>query len=290
MSSRRVLLAGAVGLLAGGGGLLAWGAGRSGTPGSAPVPTPAPSAPPSPVPPPFDLAQVDAAKLVSVTAEGWHSWALLDRQNGAIIGSENIAETNRACSMIKVWIAADYLRQKPSPTQSRLNDITIMIRDSDSVSADRLMNEIKRVPSFTRMRDMCGLTDFTPINSWSMAVVSARDMCKVGDAVAKAAIADPKWTDHLLGLMRNVNRGKWGIRDALPAEQQASLAIKNGWDTTMEQGTYHANCLAISERWVMCVLTRYSLKFSANEQHGAKVATSIASQLIQSPELQPLFS
>src|SRR5688500_12623384 len=63
----------------------------------------------SPTPPAFDITTIDPTKLVSVTAAGWHSWALMDRANGAVIGSPNYNQTNRACSMIKTWIAADYL-------------------------------------------------------------------------------------------------------------------------------------------------------------------------------------
>lgn len=291
--NRRMLLAGAIGLLAGGGTLTAYGAARTKSVpmlGGAPEPAPAPDEQPSPTPPAFSLAGVDATKLVNVTTEAWFSWALMDRQEGALIGSANFAETNRTCSMIKSWIASDYLRQKPNPSEARLADIEIMIRDSDSVSADRLMNEIGRVPSFTRMRDLCKTTDFTPKNTWSQAVVSARDMCRVGHTIARGAIANPKWTDHVLALMRTVRRGNWGVRQAFPAAEQAEIAIKNGWDTTSAEGTYHANCLAIHERWVMVVLTRYPLKISANETYGADVCKSVATQLLQNSALLPLFS
>jgi Beta-lactamase enzyme family len=289
---RRSVLAGAIGLMAGGGALAGYGATRpraEAQPGDAPAPTPALEQTPSPVPPPFSLAKVDASELVSVDTQAWFSWALMDRKDGALIGSANFAETNRTCSMIKSWIASDYLRQKPSPSSARLADIEIMIRDSDSVSADRLMNEIGRVPSFTRMRDLCKTTDFTPRNTWSQAVVSARDMCRVGDTIAKGAVANPKWTEHVLGLMRTVRRGAWGVREAFPPAEHAKIAIKNGWDTTSAAGTYHANCLAIHERWVMVVLTRYPLKISANETYGADVCKSVATQLLQSPELRLLF-
>ncbi|HZM74762.1 MAG TPA: serine hydrolase [Candidatus Limnocylindrales bacterium] len=291
--NRRLVLAGALGLLAGGGALTAYGASRTSAafqnPGAS-APVTAPEEKPSPTPPAFSLARVDATKLVSVTTEAWFSWALMDRRDGALIGSANFAQTNRTCSMIKSWIATDYLRQKPSPSSARLADIEIMIRDSDSVSADRLMNEIGRVPSFTRMRDLCKTTDFTPKNTWSQAVVSARDMCRVGDTIAKGAIANPKWTEHVLGLMRTVRRGGWGVREAFPAAEHPNIAIKNGWDTTSAQGTYHANCLAIHQRWVMVVLTRYPLKISANENYGADVGKSVATQLLQNSELRPLFS
>ena len=290
---RRLVLAGGLGLLASGGALAAYGASRTNAafqfPG-APAPVPAAEEKPSPTPPAFNLAKVDASKLVSVATEAWFSWALMDRKDGSLIGSANFAETNRTCSMIKSWIATDYLRQKPSPSSTRLADIEIMIRDSDSVSADRLMNEIGRVPSFTRMRDLCKTTDFTPKNTWSQAVVSARDMCRVGDAIAKGAIADPKWTSHVLDLMRTVRRGSWGVREAFPAAEHPSIAVKNGWDTTSAQRTYHANCLAVHENWAMVVLTRYPLKISANETYGADVCKAVATQLLQNSELRPLFS
>ena len=289
--NRRLVLAGAIGLLAGGGALTAYGASRTDIKlGGLPASEPAPEEKPSPTPPAFNLAAIDASELVSVTTEAWFSWALMDRKDGTVIGSANFAETNRTCSMIKSWIAADYLRQKPSPSSARLADIEIMIRDSDSVSADRLMNEIGRVPSFTRMRDLCKTTDFTPKNTWSQAVVSARDMCRVGDAIAKGAIADPKWTAHVLDLMRTVRRGSWGVREAFPAAEHPSIAVKNGWDTTSAQRTYHANCLAVHENWAMVVLTRYPLKISANETYGADVCKAVATQLLQNPELRPLFS
>lgn len=288
---RRAILAGGVGMLAGGVGLVGYAVTRKGDDALGGAPASRPEEPsPSPVPPPFDLAKVDASRLVSVATEAWFSWALLDRKNGAMIGSANFAETNRTCSMIKSWIAADYLRQKPSPSSARLADIEIMIRDSDSVSADRLMNEIGRVPSFTRMRDLCKTTDFTPRNTWSQAVVSARDMCRVGDTIGKGGVANPQWTEHVLELMRTVRRGSWGVREAFPADQQARIAIKNGWDTTTAQGTYHANCLAVHERWVMVVLTRYPLKTAANETYGAEICKSVGTQLLQSPDLRPLFT
>lgn len=290
--NRRLVLAGALGLLAGGGALTAYGATRtSANLGSgAPAPKPAPEEKPSPTPPAFNLSAVDATGLVSLTTDAWFSWALMDRKDGSLIGSANFNETNRTCSMIKSWIATDYLRQKPNPSSARKADIEIMIRDSDSPSADRLMNEIGRVASFTRMRDLCKTTDFTPKNTWSQAVVSARDMCRVGDTIAKGAIANPQWTEHVLELMRTVRRGSWGVREAFPATEQPKIAIKNGWDTTSAQGTYHANCLAIHERWVMVVLTRYPLKTAATETYGADVCKSVATQLLQNSELRPLFS
>jgi hypothetical protein len=237
----------------------------------------------------LDISTLDPAKLVSVSAAGWHSWALLDRSTGAILGPANQDEPNRACSMIKAWVAADYLRQRTTPAEVDLADLDIMIRDSDSPSTDRLMDQIGRANSFNRLRDLCGTTDFRPISSWSTTTISARDMCRVGHTIASAAVANPKWTEHVLGMMRTVRRGDWGIREAFPATAHPSIAIKNGWDFTAETGTRHVNCLAIHEKWVMVTLTRYPIELPGYYSHGEDIGTSIAQQLLDSSELRPLL-
>src|SRR5436309_3243886 len=47
---------------------------------------------------------------VSVSSSGFFSWALLDRRTGSLTGSANLNATNNTASMVKAWIAADYLR------------------------------------------------------------------------------------------------------------------------------------------------------------------------------------
>lgn len=298
LNRRRALIAGGAGLvaLASGGipvllsrtraqteGL--WVAPKQREPESSPSPTPEPT----PEMLAFDLTKVDATKLVNVTTTAWHSWALMDRGSGAIIGSANFNQTNRACSMIKTWIAADYLSQAKSPTKTRQDQITIMIRDSDSITADEIMDELGRLKSLNRLKAACKTTDFVPSNSWSKQVISARDACRMGDTIAAGRVANPQWTEWLLGLMRNVRRGTWGIREAFPADVQATMAIKNGWDSTAATATYHANCLAVTERWAMSVLTRYPTKVQNSESLGAEVTEDIAAQLLKSSELRPLL-
>jgi hypothetical protein len=139
------------------------------------------------------------------------------------------------------------------------------------------------------MKAVCKTTDFTPGSSWSKAVISARDTCRLADTVAAGRVANAEWTGWLLDLMRNVRRGTWGVRAAFPADVQARMAIKNGWDTTSAKSEYHANCLAVTDRWSMSVLTRYPMSVKANESHGAAIAESIAEQLMERPELEPLF-
>ncbi|HEV7896741.1 MAG TPA: hypothetical protein VGP31_02695, partial [Planosporangium sp.] len=71
---------------------------------------------------------------VSVNVDGFLSWALLNRQTGAISGSANhTSATSSTESMIKIWIAADYLRLQAAggraPSRQRLDELTAMIRD-----------------------------------------------------------------------------------------------------------------------------------------------------------------
>jgi hypothetical protein len=237
----------------------------------------------------FDISALDPAALVKVDTKAWYSWALLDRTSGAILGSRNMHEPNRACSMIKAWIAADYLAQVKTPSKARQADIEKMIRDSDSIAADSLMDELGRLKSFTRMREVCQTADFTPMNSWSMATISAHDTCRLADTIADARVADPQWTQWLLGLMRTVREGQWGVRIAFPVPVRSTIAIKNGWDDTDQVDTFYANCLAVHDKWAMATLTRYPTQLRNAEDLGAGVAESIARQLLQSSELRPLF-
>src|SRR5438477_9028245 len=49
---------------------------------------------------------------VTISTTGFWSWALMDRTNGAITAaSPNAAATNVTASMIKAWLAADFLRR-----------------------------------------------------------------------------------------------------------------------------------------------------------------------------------
>src|SRR5207248_3166739 len=48
---------------------------------------------------------------VSASSPGFWSWALLDRYTGELTGSPNLNAVNDTASMIKAWLAADYLRR-----------------------------------------------------------------------------------------------------------------------------------------------------------------------------------
>ncbi|HEX6682505.1 MAG TPA: serine hydrolase [Candidatus Limnocylindrales bacterium] len=228
---------------------------------------------------------------MKIEAEGWHSWALLDHKDGAIVGSQTQAEVARTCSVIKVWLAADYLRRAAekgsTPSSSKLSALSKMIRNSDNAVATTTFAELGKTACFTRLMEMCQLTDFKAAGSWGQCQMSARDLARLGATVMNGTAAGPKWTEWLLNEMRLVKLGTWGIREAFPAEQAAALAIKNGWDTTSATQTKHMNCMAVTQRWTMITMTKYPIAMP--DRHGQEIDKNVAAQLLQSNELEPLF-
>jgi hypothetical protein len=240
-----------------------------------------------PAPPPQPTL---AAHEVNVDAKGFFSWALLDRQSGKISGSPNyISGTSSTESMIKVWLTSDYLRllgNKQPPAQ-RLAELSRMIRDSDDKAAENIYQVSGRNTAIKRMISICGLTETSLVNGWwSKTQVSARDAVRLGQCVASGKAAGPKWTNWVLGEMRQVrgtvaeepNGGRWGIIDALPQELAGDVAIKNGWTLLYDDNNWHVACLAVQSDWVLSVLTRYPAKLG--KQYGADVCKQVTQQLM----------
>src|SRR5262245_24754936 len=83
---------------------------------SAPAPEPSASGTPrtsasAPPAAPTRTAPLLHAGPVSVNTSGFWSWALMDRNTGELATSANAGTTNVTASMIKAWLAADYLRR-----------------------------------------------------------------------------------------------------------------------------------------------------------------------------------
>ncbi|WP_173157222.1 serine hydrolase [Phytohabitans suffuscus] len=195
---------------------------------------------------------------VRIDHAGFLSWALLDRATGGISGSGNLAAPSDTMSMVKAWIAADYLRTADGDvSEARLAQLTIMIRDSDNAAAQALFEAVGRRASIERLIAICGLTESSAYgNWWSRTTVSARDTVRLGACIADGRAAGPRWTGWLLDEMRQVRGvGDFGVRRALA--DPGRVAIKNGWLLRDEDGLWHLSCLAIAEEWVLAVLLRY---------------------------------
>jgi hypothetical protein len=243
-----------------------------------PVATAPHSAPPSDT---IDEAR-HSLPTVSLDTPGFASWALLNRRTGRITGSANLDAPSDTMSMIKAWLAADYLRQLTgAPDQRTLNLITIMIRDSNNKAAEEIYRRNGQRAGIERMVAICKLTDSQPYRRpmWSNTVVSARDVARLGVCIADGRAAGPTWTEFLLNEMRSVRgSGNFGPRTVFPPKVAAQIAIKNGYLLRAEDKLWHISCLAVSANWSMGVLLRYPGRLGFD--HGRTTCRSVAQQLL----------
>lgn len=228
--------------------------------GSSPAGSSSPSGPPTAGPTtPAGLAPPQ----VDVKVKGFFSWALLDRRTGTLYGSANLNVTNFTESMVKAWLASDYLRRTAEagqePPKSRLDQLVRMIRDSNDGAAESIWNLGGRDAAIKRLITICKLKDSTVFHDWwSQTMISARDAVTMGACIVGGTAAGPKWTPWVLNEMRHVRgEGLFGIPKALPAPESATVAIKNGW-TLHSNGRWHVNCLGIHADWILAVMTQYS--------------------------------
>jgi len=265
------------------------------TPTDPPTPEKTPSAPDPVAPAPAPSPEVE------VEIEGFLAWAYLDRTTGATRESANAHETSSTESMIKSWIVADHLRRASAdgdaPSNQSLRDARLAIRDSHDGAAERLYRHNGADAVVQRMIKICGLTDtYIPEHGrgwWSRTEMSARDAVRLGECLADGRAAGPEWTDWLLSEMRQVRGstdpadqhpelgvggGRWGIIDALPEEEAAQVAIKNGWTRIGYDNSWHLTCLAITDDWVLAVIMRYPAEYSLD--YGARRCAAVAEQVL----------
>jgi hypothetical protein len=233
---------------------------------------------------PFHEADITATSLNTV---GFLSWAYLDRRDGSVTGAPNMSNTTDSASMIKAWMAADYLRRSAErgeqPAPADLADLEAMIRDSDNAAADRIVTTLGG-PGETvgRLVTMCQLSETKAGDVWGATMISARDAVRMGGCLADGRAAGAQWTPWILDEMRTVRgEGDFGIRKAFPAPAQPAIAIKNGWALRTEDNAVHANCLAIGETWVLVVVQRYPSTgdFAADMAHVDEVCQDVVRAL-----------
>ncbi|GGJ95323.1 hypothetical protein GCM10010123_26390 [Pilimelia anulata] len=244
------------------------------------LPGPDPTVPPKPRPTLAPLA-IRPVRL-TLPDRGLAEWAMLDRRTGRIYGSAGMAEPNNTASLVKAWIAADYLRRRAvageEPTPARLEQLRVMIRDSDNEAAIELYEVLGGLASGKRMMTVCKLSDGTPSGNWSVVRLSARDVAKLGGCIASGRAAGPRWTSWLLGEMRQVRGvGDFGVRDAFSGNERDGIAIKNGWIAREETGLYEVNCLAIGDRWAVGVVNRYPAELDIT--YGAELCRKVGAAL-----------
>jgi hypothetical protein len=221
---------------------------------------------------------------VKIDATGWWSWALLDTRTGAMSGPASRTKTSTTASLIKAWIGADFLRRAADkgeePSDARMQQLRVMIRDSDNNAAESLFNAVGRTASIKRLIDACDLRDSSPSSAggWSRTMLSPADITRMGACIADGRAAGPKWTRWLLDEMRQVRgTGDFGPRKAFPAAEQKTIAIKNGWVDRQAEQEYHVSCLAIGDGWVIGVMARYEIGKGMGQ--GASICEQVGKQL-----------
>jgi hypothetical protein len=237
--------------------------------------------------PPANPSPIAMEPKVNVLVTGTLSWALLDRTTGARFQSTNASKTSYTESMIKTWIAADYLRltqqSKRQPSSSKLALISTMIRDSSDSAAQTLWRSSGGDSSIARMISMCKLTDTKVYrNSWSRTMMSARDAVRLGECVVNGTAAGPTWTNWLLTQMRQIRgAGDFGIADALPSGQASQVSYKNGWTAHSTDGLWRVNCLALHPKWILAVMVQYPARLGL--KYGESMCTQVAQQALGVP-------
>jgi hypothetical protein len=269
-------------------------------PGASPVPVRAKLAMQA-APPPPTLRAGPVPTPTSPPKLYLFGWAFLDRRTNKLVGSANKdTVTNTTESMVKAWLAADYLRRlgATQPTATALQDITLMIEDSNDVMASKYYRLDGGPESIQRLIATCKLTGTSLGKSWSYTRITPADAARYGNCVGDGDAAGPTWTPWLLDKMRHVRGtvkdqksvtvqgGRWGIIDALPDALARDTAIKNGWTYIYADARWHINCMAIHPDWVLTVEMQFAgSQTSTGLQQGADACASVTRALVYSPDI-----
>jgi hypothetical protein len=315
----RTALAAAVGAIVLGGALLLaphfiGGSGGTSPASASTVASKRPSPSPSPtITPALAIPAAGADSVAPPTGLTWLSWELIDRDTGKILGASANATTqkNNTESMIKSWLAADYLRRLSAAGKTLgatdTADLKRMIVLSDDKWANHYYAANGKSASVTRMDSLCKLGSTpiaNPAYAWSTVQVSADQTARLAQCIADGTAAGPltpnllKWMTEVQGSVTyqptppygpaGWGGGRWGIIDGVPKSLVAQTSIKNGWEPENYQHRWNINCLAILPHQVLAVELQYpwttsngnaSFVYADNLQPGADGCASIASQL-----------
>ncbi|WP_433082135.1 hypothetical protein ACQP1P_00810 [Dactylosporangium sp. CA-052675] len=219
---------------------------------------------------------------VTMNVKGFWSWAYYDHKTDQMYGSTPYTTSDTA-SMAKAWVAADWLRRQAEsgkqPGSTALNELSRMIRDSETENTFKYHVQNGNLASIKRMISLCGLTETKGTqNSWSLTQMSARDVARLARCIGDGRAAGPKWTDWLLNEMRSVRGpGRFGPIEVLPADVQKTTAIKNGW-LARDDGQWHIACMALGDGWSLAVMAHYPS--SLGKDYGVKTCREVTKQLL----------
>ncbi|WP_203911911.1 hypothetical protein [Rhizocola hellebori] len=216
--------------------------------------------------------------VVAVPSGSWLQWAYIDSK-GEVSGSPAAERDSSAMeSVVKAWIAADFLMRDPTPSQSRLEQIRRMVRDNNDKDAQSLYVSLGADESIERMIAVCSLahTKVAP-GWWAKTTTTAADTARLSRCIGSGKAAGPKWTPWLLTELRQIRgQGAFGITQGLTVSAAPQVGYKNGW--TLYEREWAVNCMAVADTWSLAIMQRYPKEL--NLEHGARNCAQIATQLI----------
>jgi hypothetical protein len=194
----------------------------------------------------------DAAILAWVhSRQGTTNVSIGDIATGNVTDVTPLPQTQmRIASVVKVSIAIAILRQLHAQGQgvssTIMNDLTVMIEQSDNDAAQRLWNFEGGPDALLVTERTAGLTQtaYQVGHGWGFSLTTAHDQARLGAMLAGNRMIDSQSTQLELNLMHHVvSSEQWGFADIVaPA---IAPAIKNGWYEDTDAPVWRVHCTAI---------------------------------------------
>jgi hypothetical protein len=205
---------------------------------SAPAPPPAVSAPPSVAPSVSPSPSPSPSSTVVVPAGVNAGIAVFDRQTGTFVVQHHITARFRSASLVKLFIALDYLWNRgpgyaiPAADRPRLD---IMLRSSDDTAASYFWNLDGRDQIVVRMVGRLGLKDTAPPSAanrtgWGSTGLSAADVVRVYRYLLDTAPAPVR--DFVMGNLHQstpCGTDRYNQTFGIPSAFSKPWAAKQGW-------------------------------------------------------------
>jgi len=163
-------------------------------------------------------------------------WVVYDRTTGRIVSRRSVHKTVRSASIVKIFIALDYLQRRGgrvAPADAAR--FRAMLRSSDDKAATHFWNLGGKGAIVKRVRKRIGLTDTAPPPAsrpgyWGYTAISAMDVAKTYRYLLEKAPARTR--SVIMGHLRKATKcGTDGFDQSfgLPRATKRAVAVKQGW-------------------------------------------------------------
>jgi hypothetical protein len=128
--------------------------------------------------------------------------AVFDRQTGTFLAQVNETRRFRSASLVKIFIAIDFLWDRTSLSSEDQHQLEIMLRGSDDKAASYFYAEVGGEPALNRVFSRLSLQDTKPpsavgLKGWGSTTLSANDMVRTYQFLLTSA--PPFVRDQIMG-------------------------------------------------------------------------------------------